>query len=254
MTSLAGQTALVTGAGKGLGTAIAHALARNGAHVIVTARSAGSANEVVDAIRAEGGNATGAQLDVAHSQEVVDQFLSDHGRIDVLVNNAGTIQPIARLAATDPDRWADAVQVNLIGAYRLIRAVLPGQIAAGGGRIINISTGAAHRALEGWSAYCSSKAGLAMLTETIHCDHAGDHIKSFGLAPGLVDTDMQASIRASGINPVSQLDRSALAHPDEPAKIVAYLAGGDADDLSGQELDVRDLDLRSRAGITEGGQ
>lgn len=254
MPKLSGQTALVTGAGKGLGTAIAHALAREGAHVIVTARAAEPAGAVADAIRANDGTASAAVLDVANPVDAIEGILADRGRIDVLVNNAGSIQPIARLAATDPDAWAATVDVNLVGAYRLIHAVLPGQIAAGGGRIVNISTGAAHRALEGWSAYCASKAGLAMLTETIHCDHSGDGIRSFGLAPGLVDTDMQAAIRASGINPVSQLDRSALSPPEEPARIVAYLASGDANDLSGQELDVRDPDLRDRAGLVEAGQ
>jgi NAD(P)-dependent dehydrogenase (short-subunit alcohol dehydrogenase family) len=206
---------------------------------------------VADAIHGEGGLAQAAVLDISDPDAAIEKILSQHGRIDILVNNAGSIQPIARLAATDPAIWADTVTINLVGAYRLIRAVIPGQIAAGGGRIINISTGAAHRALEGWSAYCSSKAGLAMLTETIQCDHADDGIRSFGLAPGLVDTDMQSAIRASGINPVSQLDRSALSPPDRPARLVAYLAGGDADDLSGQELDVRDPDLLRRAGLEE---
>ncbi len=206
---------------------------------------------MADAIHGEGGLAQAAVLDISDPDAAIEKILSQHGRIDILVNNAGSIQPIARLAATDPAIWADTVTINLVGAYRLIRAVIPGQIAAGGGRIINISTGAAHRALEGWSAYCSSKAGLAMLTETIQCDHADDGIRSFGLAPGLVDTDMQSAIRASGINPVSQLDRSALSPPDRPARLVAYLAGGDADDLSGQELDVRDPDLLRRAGLEE---
>lgn len=248
MGSLTGQTALVTGAGKGLGAAIANALARRGAHVVVTARTSESASRVVDAINAHGGAASAAVLDVAGPAASIDRILAD-SQIDILVNNAGAIQPIARLADTDPETWARTIRINLIGAYRLVRAVLPGQIAAGGGRIINISTGAAQQALEGWSAYCASKAGLAMLTETIHCDHAGDNIRSFGLAPGLVDTDMQATIRASGINPISRLDRSALTPPDDPALVVAYLAGGDADDLSGRELDVRDPELRRRAGL-----
>ncbi len=252
MATLSGKTALVTGAGKGLGTAIAKLLARDGAHVVVTARSAEAAGQVAEAIGDDGGSAVATTLDVANPDDDIRRIEADH-HIDILVNNAASIQPIAKLADTDPKIWAATVDVNLIGAYRMIHAVLPALIGAGGGRIINISTGAAHRPLEGWSAYCASKAGLAMLTRTIHCDHADDGIRSFGLAPGLVDTDMQAQIRASGINPVSQLDRSALSHPDEPAKMVAYLASGAADDLSGEELDVRDPDLRRRAGLPESG-
>jgi len=252
MATLSGKTALVTGAGKGLGTAIAKMLARDGAHVVVTARSAEAARQVAEMIGDDGGSAVATTLDVANPDADMKRIEADHP-IDILVNNAASIQPIAKLADTDPKIWAATVDVNLIGAYRMIHALLPAFIETGGGRIINISTGAAHRPLEGWSAYCASKAGLAMLTRTIHCDHANDGIRSFGLAPGLVDTDMQAQIRASGINPVSQLDRSALSHPDEPAKMVAYLASGAADDLSGEELDVRDPDLRRRAGLPESG-
>ena len=183
MATLSGKTALVTGAGKGLGSAIAKMLARDGAHVVVTARSAEAAGQVAEAIGDEGGSAVATTLDVANPDDDIRRIEADH-HIDILVNNAASIQPIAKLADTDPKIWAATVDVNLIGAYRMIHALLPALIGAGGGRIINISTGAAHRPLEGWSAYCASKAGLAMLTRTIHCDHADDGIRSFGLAPG----------------------------------------------------------------------
>src|SRR5690348_16036254 len=93
------------------------------------------------------------------------------GCIDALVNNAGVIEPIASVAWTDPAAFARNIEINLIGAFYAIRPVLPAMIAAGGGRIINVSSGAALRPQQGWSAYCAGKAGLAMLTRSIALEH-----------------------------------------------------------------------------------
>ena len=116
-------------------------------------------------------------------------------------------------------------------------------------RIVNISSGAAHQPLEGWSAYCTAKAGLAMLTRSVQLDHSADGVLAFGLAPGLVDTDMQATIRSSGINDVSRLPRAALRPAKEPAKAAAYLLSGDGDDLAGGDLEIRDAGFRNRVGL-----
>jgi NAD(P)-dependent dehydrogenase (short-subunit alcohol dehydrogenase family) len=122
-------------------------------------------------------------------------------------------------------------------------------VAQGGGTIVNISSGAAHRPQEGWSAYCAGKAGLAMLTRSIHLEYGTQGIRIFGFAPGVVDTDMQVAIRASGINPVSKLPRESLAPASEPARAIAWLCTPAADALAGQELDVRNPDLRAAVGL-----
>jgi 3-oxoacyl-[acyl-carrier protein] reductase len=171
------------------------------------------------------------------------------GRIDILVNNAGIIDPIGALAQSDPAAWRRSIEINLVGAYHTARATLPQMLEAGNGTVINVSSGAAHRPLEGWSAYCAGKAGLAMLTEAIalECGDAG--IRVFGLAPGVVDTDMQATIRASGINRISQIRQIDLAPVGHPAAAIYYLCTAAADDLVGKELALNDPDFRRRVGL-----
>jgi len=113
-------------------------------------------------------------------------------------------------------------------------------LANRGGTVINISSGAAHRALEGWSAYCCAKAGLATLTTALALETTRSGVRVFGLAPGVIDTDMQVTIRASGINRVSQIPRANLAPVEHPAAAILYLCTEDADDLIGKELALLD--------------
>jgi NAD(P)-dependent dehydrogenase (short-subunit alcohol dehydrogenase family) len=122
-------------------------------------------------------------------------------------------------------------------------------VARGGGTIVNLSSGAARNAMEGWSAYCSGKAGLAMLTQCVAKEYGDRGIRAFGFAPGVVDTDMQVSIRASGINPVSQIPRENLAPPEEPGWAIAWLCTPEADALAGQEVDIRHESFRRAAGL-----
>jgi len=119
-------------------------------------------------------------------------------------------------------------------------------IAAGGGTIVNVSSGAALRPLEGWSAYCAGKAGLAMLTRAIVVENAANNIRVFGFQPGTTDTDMQVTIRASGINMISKIPRQNLTPVAWPAIAIAYLCTSDADDLNGQEFSLNDQTFRAR--------
>jgi NAD(P)-dependent dehydrogenase (short-subunit alcohol dehydrogenase family) len=139
--------------------------------------------------------------------------------------------------------------VNLAGAAAAAHAVLPGMLAAKRGTIINISSGAAHRPLPGWSAYCAAKAGLAMLTRALAADYAEAGIRVFGFAPGLVDTDLQGTIRASGVGPVAKVPRESLASPRDPAQAIAFLASKAGDAFAGQELDIRNVEFRAAAGL-----
>jgi NAD(P)-dependent dehydrogenase (short-subunit alcohol dehydrogenase family) len=115
--------------------------------------------------------------------------------------------------------------------------------------VINISSGAAHNPLEGWSAYCSAKAGLAMLTSAIALECADAGVRVFGLSPGVIDTDMQAAVRASGINRISQIRQIDLAPVGHPAAAILYVCTAAADDLVGKELALNDPDFRRRIGL-----
>ena len=242
--TLSGKTALVTGGNRGIGLATVRALAEAGATVHFTARSAA--------------NIAAAQRDLAdvaatgHLANMTDRdamaTLVDQG-FDILVNNAATIAPIGRILDISAEDWAQSIDINLTSAFHTTQRALGHMVAKGGGTIVNISSGAAHRPQEGWSAYCAGKAGLAMLTRSLHMEYGAQGIRVFGFAPGVVDTDMQGAIRASGINPVSKIPRADLAPADQPARAVAWLCTSAADPLAGQELDVRNPDLRASVGL-----
>jgi 3-oxoacyl-[acyl-carrier protein] reductase len=249
MASLAGKVIIVTGANRGIGAAASIALAAAGATVMVTARDGAKAAEVSAVISKAGGRAESTDCDVSNFASVeaaADSTIRAFGRIDALINNAGVIEPIATVAESDPADWARNMQVNLTGAYHAIRAVLPGMIAQGGGTIVNLSSGAAMRPLDGWGAYCSAKAGLAMLTRAVLLENTANRIRIFGFQPGTTDTDMQVTIRASGINPVSKIPREKLTPVALPAAAIVYLCTKEADDLNGQEVNLNDETFRSR--------
>ncbi len=252
MGSLAGKVIVVTGASRGIGAAASVALARQGASVVLAARNGGLAGEVARRIAEAGGSARALACDVsdyASVEALVAATFGAFGRIDALINNAGAIEPIASIAGSDPREWARNIEINLIGAYNAIRAVLPRMVAAGGGTIVNVSSGAAHRPLEGWSSYCSAKAGLAMLTKAVILENQSNGIRVFGFQPGTTDTDMQVTIRASGINVVSKIPREKLTPVAHPAAAIVYLCTPAADDLNGQEFSLGNETFRSRLNL-----
>lgn len=243
-----GQVVAITGASRGIGAAAARVFAAAGARVALLARSEGQ----VESLAAEiGENALALPCDVADWASVsaaIEQIVVTWGRLDVLVNNAGVIDPIARLDEADPAAWARLIDINLTGVFHGMRAAVPVMKRQGTGTILTISSGAAHRPLEGWSAYCASKAGAAMLTRALH-EEEGQWLRVMGLSPGTVATEMQVQIKASGINPVSKLEVSDHIPADWPARALLWMCGTDADAFHGQEISLRDEAIRRRAGL-----
>ena len=115
--------------------------------------------------------------------------------------------------------------------------------------VVNVSSGAAHRPQEGWSAYCASKAGLVMLGRSLMLEYGAQGLRVYGFAPGIVRTDMQVKIRASGINPVSRISPDDLLPAEQPAALIAWLCRAEAGDFPQGECDIRDQELRRRAGV-----
>lgn len=248
--SLQGKIALVTGASRGLGEGVARALAKEGAAVMLLARDGALAAKVAREIAAAGGKAGALACDVADYAAVERAVIDTRqrlGGLDIVINNAGVIDPIADIASSDPAAWARNIQINLIGAYNVARASI-GDLLKVKGSLINVSSGAAFRPLEGWSAYCAGKAGLAMLTRSIALE-SGSKLSVFGFSPGTIDTDMQVKIRASGINQISQIPRANLSPVEHAVRGLIYLCAGEGSDLVGQDVSMRDEAFRKRIGL-----
>jgi NAD(P)-dependent dehydrogenase (short-subunit alcohol dehydrogenase family) len=249
MPTLTGKTALITGASRGIGEATARLFAAEGANVVLTARSAGAITDIANDI---GPTARAVPCDVADYAQVeaaVQTAVDTFGGLDILVGNAGVIEPVAHIATADPAGWGRAIDINLKGVLHGMRAAMPVMQTAGGGTIITNSSGAAHNQLEGWSHYCASKAGAAMLTRAAHLEGADKGLRIMGLSPGTVATQMQREIKATGINPVSQLDWSTHIPPEWPAQCLLWMCTPDADDWLGQEISLRDDAIRGKLGL-----
>jgi len=245
---LGGKTALITGASRGIGAAGARAMAEAGANVVLAARSGGEIEALAKEI---GGQARAVVCDVADYASVegaVGVAVEAFGGLDILVSNAGVIDPIARLEDSDPRAWGTAIDINLKGVYHGMRAAAGPMIARGGGVMVNISSGAASGALEGWSHYCASKAGVLSLTKCGHKEWAERGIRVVGLSPGTVATEMQVSIRDSGVNPVSKLDWGAHIPPEWVGRAMVWLCTDAA-----RHHDGGDFSLKTDAGRAEVG-
>lgn len=247
--NLSGKTTLITGASKGIGAAAARAFADAGANVVLIARSEDAIGTLAGEI---GGKALAVPCDVSRYWEfagAVDACEQTFGPVDILINNAGIVDPIGHLAEADPEAWSKTIDINHKGVMHGMRAVMPSMIERGEGTIINISSGAAHGPVEGWSAYCSSKAAAYMMTRMGDKEARDKGLRVLGLSPGTVATDMQREIKASGINPVSQLDWSAHIPPEWPAKTLLWMCTSEADDYLGQDVSLREDDVRKAVGL-----
>jgi NAD(P)-dependent dehydrogenase (short-subunit alcohol dehydrogenase family) len=253
MGQLSGKSVIVTGASRGIGAATAEAMAAEGAAVLLLARSSDGITGLATRLRKNGAQAEAMTCDVAEYSQIsaaVARAREAFGRVDVLINNAGVIEPIGPMSTVDPRAWAHAADINFKGVFFGIRAVLPDMRAQGSGVIVNLSSGAAHNALEGWSHYCAAKAATDMLTRCVHLENRGRGVRVFSLSPGTVATDMQRKIRASGINAVSQMDFASHAPATDPARALVWLCTDNAAGFAGQEVSLRDPDIRARIGLS----
>ncbi len=240
------RVALVTGASRGIGRAIAIELARVGFAVGVNYLSRQEqAEEAVAAITAAGGQAVALQADVADSQAVERMFAAldrQHGRLDALVNNAGIGARFDSLISIDDATWRRTLAVNLDGAFYCLRAAVPRLRAAGGGRIVNISSGAAKTGGLMGAHYAASKAGLLALTAKAARELARDGISVNAVLPSVIETEMLESL-AGGVEARERLRAQfpigRFGRPEEVAQVVRFLVAEAPDYLTGEFLSLR---------------
>ncbi len=240
MGMLEGRVALVTGASRGIGRAIAQGLAARGATVVAAARGDHAAGTVAD-IQAAGGRAEAATLDVTGA-EAIDRLIAELvdrlGRIDILVNNAG----IARdqlLLRMKRDDWDAVLATNLTAAYGCIQAALKPMIRQRSGRIVNVSSVVGQTGNAGQANYAASKAGLIGLTKAVALEVASRNITVNAVAPGLIETDMTRSVPASAQQGwQARIPLGRLGTPEDVAAAVVFLASDEAAYITGHVLAV----------------
>lgn len=194
---LAGQVALITGGGRGIGRAIAIAYAEAGARVCVTARTSSEIDQVVSEIKQAGGQAFAVTCDVSDRSSVeamIERTIGEFGRLDILLNNAGGGLERTLVGEDDPDIWQSVVEINLLGTYFCTRAALPYLKADGGGKIINVGSGMGHQPRAKNTSYNVSKAGVWMLTRCLALELWEDGVTVNELIPGPVYTELTADI------------------------------------------------------------
>lgn len=254
---LRGRAALVTGANRGIGRATALALARCGARVIVTGRNQTELDEVAGELTASGADTQALVADVSDRSQV-ERMVDRAGAVDVLINNAGVVEPISPTVSADPGDWLLNLMINLYGPFLLCRYTLPGMLERNWGRIINVSSGAATGRVASWGAYSASKGGLEALTHVLARETEGADIRVNAIRPGIVDTGMQAHLRRSteerfGRDNLqryrSYKEKGMLRDPDDPAKLILWLLSAEAEGINGEVLTIDDPDVAASIGV-----
>lgn len=193
---LAGRVALVTGASRGIGAAVARAFAAEGAHVVLLARTVGGLEAVDDAIQAAGGTATLLPMDLAKPDQIAaigPSLAQKFKRLDILVANAGILGTLSPVAMSDPKIWENVFRINVLANYHLIRTLDPLLRGSDAGRAIFVTSGAAHAHQPFWSAYAASKAALEEIAATYAEETAHSPLKVNVIDPGRMRTAMRAA-------------------------------------------------------------
>jgi 3-oxoacyl-[acyl-carrier protein] reductase len=239
--SLAGRVAIVTGAGQGIGRAIAETLARHGADVAVADLDAGRSQETVEAITALGRRALNLKVNVANWDDVkgmADHVLKEWGKIEILVNNAGVTRDGLLVRMKEED-WTLVLQVNLNGTFHCTKAVIQAMSRQRYGRIVNIASIVGVMGNAGQANYAASKAAVIGFTKTVAREYASRQVTANAVAPGFIDTAMTQGLPAEvrdGL--LKQIPLSRLGQPSDVAEAVRFLASEEAGYITGQVLHV----------------
>ena len=246
---LQGKTAIITGAGRGLGRCTALAFAREGAKLVLAARSAEEIEHVAEELRALRKEAVA--VDVSREAEVnrlVQRALDAYGTIDILVNNAGSRGPIGPIQEISLADWEETLRVNLTSAFLCAKAVLPTLMGKKQGKIINVATTLNPR--PNLTPYMVAKAGMVQFTKQLSRELKDFHIQVNAVHPGVMDTRMQEEIRSAGPKAIGtdmfdRLKEEGMLHtPAEPARLILYLASAAADGINGEYLSFDDKEVK----------
>ncbi len=239
--SLEGKIALVTGATRGIGKAIALALAAQGARVVGTATSAEGAETITDNLKSAGYDGFGIVMNVADSESIeagLKQVAEEAGAPVILVNNAGITRDNLLLRLKDDD-WSDVIETNLASVFRLSKAVLRGMAKARWGRIINVSSVVAGMGNPGQANYCAAKAGVEGFTRSLAKEMSNRGITANCVAPGFIDTDMTRKLDDKQRESMMEvIPAGRLGEPEEVAAVVAFLASEAAGYVTGETIHV----------------
>ena len=239
--SLDGKIALVTGATRGIGKAIARALAEQGAQVVGTATSDAGAESITEELKAGGFKGFGIVMDVSDPASIeagLKRVTDEVGAPQILVNNAGITRDNLLMRMKDDD-WSSVIETNLASVFRTSKAVLRGMAKARWGRIINISSVVAGMGNPGQVNYCAAKAGVEGLTRSLAKEMGNRGITANCVAPGFIDTDMTRKLDDKQRNAMMEvIPAGRLGNPDEVAAVVAFLASEAAAYVTGETIHV----------------
>ena len=252
------KVAIVTGAGRGIGCAIASAFAQEGARLVLVSRTLSEVQNVANSLRERGADAVAFSVDVANPDDVdrmVERTLARYDRVDILVNNAAILGPVGPHFTNDMAHWADTIRINVIGLARCCHAILPAMMRQGGGKIINLSGAGVTRPSETLGAYGTSKAAVIRFTETLALELRKHKIWVNALGPGQIDTrflDPIAEAPEGMVDPTFQAGvlrtkSGQGASPENAAALAVWLASSESDGLTGRMISAAQDDWRNLA-------
>lgn len=258
---LQNKIAIITGAGRGIGKAIALRFAQEGANLAMTSRTIPELQATRDEVAALGGQALALSGDVSHWEDVerlVKATLDEFGAVDILVNSAGVQGPIGPVTEVEVAPWVETIHINLIGTFLCCRAVLPTMLARHKGKVINFSGGGALYPRARFTAYSASKAGVIRFTESLAQEVKGSNVQVNAIAPGAVKTRLWDELMAAGdkageeaLAEAHRLQETGWVSAEPAASLAVFLASSDSDGLTGRIISAIHDDWQSFPGRIE---